>query len=135
MKSRFFIAAEVLAVALGVGLAIAVSGDAKVARPAYAASHCTRYAPDTDPDQYCNVDGTIDADYITHYVAWRDSNLVSLNAVRSWALIYRDQYGGSTYTAGYDTGGSVGAYTASQVYSECNVEGTVGGHCKTTWHD
>jgi hypothetical protein len=130
-------ATQLAAILLGAGAAIAFSHQTAAVERVFAATHCTRYAPPTNPDTNCHVNGTIDATYLTSSFAWRDSNAISMADTRSWTLWYAMQDGSSVdTTGGSGFGGVIGSYGGAQVKSVCDENfSAVTGHCVTDWHD
>jgi hypothetical protein len=118
------------------GLAVLANG-VRDAHPAFAANHCTRYAPIVSQDFNCTVSGTMynssSGIYETPSTALRDENTIALQASRTWEIAY---YGGNYASAG-------GTGTTGHIYSSagyataaCWFTGaSVTGYCETLWHD
>lgn len=130
---RLIVALQLGAVALGTALAIGTS-HAPAATFAYAANHCTRFAPIISQDYQCGVNGTMytTGTYSTPSVALRDSNDIYLASSRPWSL---DYFGSGIYSSGTGTHGHLGSSNGYR-RADCNLGGSsVSGHCVTNWHD
>jgi hypothetical protein len=104
---------------------------------AYAANHCTRYAPIISQDYNCTVKGTMynssNGIYSTPSNGLRDQNTISLNSSRTWTIAY---YGGN-YSSASGTG-TVGHIYSSNGYAQARcwfLGASVTGYCMTQWHD
>ncbi len=130
------IALSVAAVMVALGLAYLTAGVHNI-RSAFAANHCTRYAPIVSQDFNCTVSGTMynssSGIYETPSTALRDENSIQLQASRTWELAY---YGGN-YASGGGTG-TAGHIWSSAGYAQAAcwfVGASVTGYCVTYWHD
>ncbi len=128
-----FVVVSVVAAMLGV----VTGGTRPAARSAFAANHCTRYAPIISQDFNCTLKGTMynssSGIYQTPSTALRDLNTISLNSSRNWYLAY---YGGN-YSSASGTG-IVGHIYSSAGYAAAAcwfIGSTVTGYCMTNWHN
>lgn len=130
------VAVHVVAVVIGIGGALATHAETS----AFAATHCTRYAPSIlAVDTNCTTLGTMtNGRYETTSFAWRDSNRVRLDAARWWELWYYDTTGATYgYQGALSTGNTIGGVSAVQTKPVCTMSNgtSVLGECDTGWHD
>jgi hypothetical protein len=137
IKKRWLALVAVQLVALAIGALGAVAHARQHTTSAYAAAHCTRYAPTVQTDTNCYIKGTMDGNYITPGLQWRDTQGITLDGNRSWELYYVTSAGASVvYRSGYGLGGSAPGYGAAKTKADCDSNtGPVNGNCSVNWHD
>lgn len=93
-------------------------GEEGQAQSAFAAAHCTRYAPGYDVDTNCSGSGWISPNsYSTHATALRDLNYIYLDTT-AWIWVWYSGLDASRMYSTYNAQGPVSGYR----YAYCQLD-------------